>query len=166
MAEGLFTKVSNKTITALDLYGNEHQRELKNFKFRASVYGVLVEDGKVLLKRHPTIEKFDLPGGGVELDETIPDALIREFMEETGLSVEVGKLLLVEDSFFTYNGEDAHGILIFYEVRKTGGMLTTNNDDSVEVRLFNIASLDRDNLHRSCWTIIDQIRDKFSHLEG
>jgi len=161
MTEGLFTKISNKTIRAYDLYGNEHQRELKNFKFRASVYGVLVEDDKVLLKRHPAIEKFDLPGGGVELDETIPDALIREFKEETGLSVEVGKLLLVEDSFFTYNGEDAHGILIFYEVRKTGGTLTTNNDDSVEVRLFDIVSLNHDNLHRSCWTIISQIRDQF-----
>ena len=65
MAEGLFTKLSNKIIKAYDLYGNEHRRELKNFKFRASAYGVLVENGKVLLKRHPAIEKFDLPGGGI-----------------------------------------------------------------------------------------------------
>jgi len=92
MSEGLFTITSNKTIKAYDLYGKEHQRKLSNFKFRASVYGVLIEDNKVLLKRHTAI----------------------------------GKLLLVEDSFFTYNGEDAHGILIFYEVEKIAGNLITN----------------------------------------
>ncbi|MDP2860182.1 MAG: NUDIX domain-containing protein, partial [bacterium] len=117
MAKGLFTKISNKTIKAYDLYGKEHERRLSNFKFRASAYGVLIENNKVLFKRHPAIEKFDLPGGGIELDETIPEGLAREFREETGLSVKIGKLLLAEDSFFTYNGEDAHGILIFYEVK-------------------------------------------------
>lgn len=158
MAEGLFTKVSNKTIKAYDLFGNEHQRELKNFKFRASAYGVLVENGKVLLKRHPAIDKFDLPGGGIELDETIPEGLIREFKEETGLSVEIGKLLLVEDSFFTYNDEDAHGILIFYEVKRISGTLTINEEDSVEVKYFDIDSLNQNNIHRSCWNMIDVIK--------
>ena len=158
MAEGLFTKLSNKIIKAYDLYGNEHRRELKNFKFRASAYGVLVENGKVLLKRHPAIEKFDLPGGGIELDETIPEGLVREFKEETGLSVEIGKILFAEDSFFTYNGEDAHGILIFYEVKKIGGTLTINKEDSVEVKYLNIDTLNHDNVHRSCWNMIDIIK--------
>lgn len=158
MAEGLFTKIPNKTIKAYDLFGNEHQRELKNFKFRASAYGVLIENGKILLKRHPAIEKFDLPGGGIELDETIHEGLVREFKEETGLSVEIGKLLFVEDSFFTYNGEDAHGILIFYEVKKIGGTLTTNKEDSVEVKYLDVDSLNHDNVHRSCWNMIDIIK--------
>ena len=162
MAEGLFTKISNKTIKAYDVFGNEHQRKLKNFKFRASAYGILFENNKILLKRHPAIEKFDLPGGGIELDETIPEGLVREIKEETGLSVEVGKLLLVEDSFFTHNGEDAHGILIFYEVNKIGGTLTTNEDDSIEAKYFDIDSLNHDNVHRSCWSVIDQIKLKRS----
>lgn len=158
MAEGLFTKISNKTIKAYDLYGKEHLRELKNFKFRTSVYGVLIEGNKVLLKRHPAIEKFDLPGGGIELDETISEGLEREFKEETGLSVKVGKLLLVEDSFFTFNGEDAHGILIFYEVEKICGVLSVNEDDSVEVKYLDIDSLNHGNVHRSCWSVIELIK--------
>lgn len=162
MAEELFNKISNKTIKAYDLYGNEHQRELKNFKFRASAYGILLENNKVLLKKTNATEKFDLPGGGIELDETIPEGLVREFKEETGLSVKVGKLLLVEDSFFTHNGKDAHGILIFYEVKKIGGNLTTNEEDSVEVKYFDINLLDHSNVHRSCWNILDQIKLKKS----
>ena len=92
------------------------------------------------------------------MDETIPEGLVREFKEETGLSVEIGKILFAEDSFFTYNGEDAHGILIFYEVKKIGGTLTINKEDSVEVKYLNIDTLNHDNVHRSCWNMIDIIK--------
>jgi ADP-ribose pyrophosphatase YjhB (NUDIX family) len=158
MAEPLFTKPRDTVITAYDIYGNEHQRQLSNFKFRASVYGILREGTKVLLKRHPWIKKFDLPGGGVELDETIQQALVREFKEETGLLVRVGKLITVEDSFFTFEGEDAHGILIFYEVEKVSGKLTTNDEDSAEIKYFEIDSLNEDIVHRSCWNVLKEIK--------
>lgn len=158
MAEGLFNKPQNSIINAYDVHGTIHQRELKNFKFRASAYGVLVENGKVLFKRQQSVKKFDLPGGGIEIGETISEGLVREFKEETGLTVEIGKLLFVDESFFTHNGEDAHGILIFYEVKKISGTLTTNEDDSAEVKYLDIDSLNQNNVHRSCWNMIDIIK--------
>ncbi len=158
MAEGLFIPTKNKTITAYDLFGKKHRRQLKNFKFRASAYGVLIKDHELLVKRHPLIKQFDLPGGGIDLDETIAEGLIREFKEETGLTVKVGKLLAVEDSFFTFEGEDAHGILIFYEVEKVGGTLATNDEDAVDVKYLDIDSLNKRNMHRSCWNVIKQIK--------
>jgi 8-oxo-dGTP diphosphatase len=60
--------------------------------------GVLIcRDGEVLLVRH---EKgghsyWLVPGGGVDAGETMVDAGARELLEETGLDVEVGRLLLV-----------------------------------------------------------------------
>jgi 8-oxo-dGTP pyrophosphatase MutT (NUDIX family) len=120
MAEKLFNQPQDRMITAYDLYGTNHQRNIKHFRFRASAYGLLIEHGKILLKRHPSIAEFDLPGGGIEMHETICEGLIREFKEETGLNVKLDKLVLVQDCFFTNLIEDAHGIMIFYTVKKDG----------------------------------------------
>ena len=67
---------------------------------RIRVAGILVKDGQILLVRH---EKYGhsywlLPGGGVDFGETAEEALLREFKEEVGLSVQVGKLVLAHDS--------------------------------------------------------------------
>ncbi len=51
--------------------------------------GVLVEDGRVLLIRHPRLGVWIYPGGHVEPNETPREAAEREFKEETGLMVEV-----------------------------------------------------------------------------
>ena len=158
MEDTLFNTPKNKTITAYDFAGNKHERNIANFKFRASVYGVLVEDNKILFKRHPSIDKFDLPGGGVEIDETIPIALIREFKEETGLNVELDTLLSVEDSFFTLGTEDAHGILVFYLVKKVGGELKVIDNESVEINFFDLNTLNIKNIHKSCWNVVDLVK--------
>ena len=55
-----------------------------------SVAGVVIRDGKVLLARHtygPGTDKLIIPGGYLEEGETPEDALKREFLEETGVSV-------------------------------------------------------------------------------
>lgn len=53
------------------------------------------EEGKVLFVRqeHPEREIWLLPGGGVEEGETSVDAAVREVREETGLEIEVRKML-------------------------------------------------------------------------
>jgi 8-oxo-dGTP diphosphatase len=67
---------------------------------RIRVAGILVKDGKILLVRHEKNDKsyWLLPGGGVEFGETVEEGLAREFREEVGLKVRVGKLVLVQDS--------------------------------------------------------------------
>lgn len=71
---------------------------MQNIRIRAA--GILVRDGQILLVRHEKYENsyWLLPGGGVNFGESIEEALIREFKEEVGLSVQVGKLVLVHDS--------------------------------------------------------------------
>ena len=67
---------------------------------RIRVAGVLVKDGNILLVRHEKNEKsyWLLPGGGVDFGESAEAALVREFQEEVGLSIQVGKLVMVHDS--------------------------------------------------------------------
>lgn len=143
MADKLFNEPSDVLVTAYDIHGQPHQRPLKNFRFRVSVYGLLTNADEVLVNRHPLQTRYGLPGGGVEIGETMRDALVREFREETGLEVRPARLLDVRESLFTFGGEDAHGILILYDVELIGGEIrvTGNQLDSVDVRFMKIDEL-------------------------
>ena len=67
---------------------------------RIRVAGILVKDGQILLVRHEKNSKsyWLIPGGGVDFGESVEEALVREFQEEVGLHIQVGKLVLVHDS--------------------------------------------------------------------
>ena len=64
--------------------------------------GILIRDGALLLvaSRYPNHAEplWNLPGGRQEPAETIGDALVREFLEETGLAVAIGELRYVSES--------------------------------------------------------------------
>lgn len=67
---------------------------------------VLNEAGEVLLVEHTYIAGWHLPGGGVELGETIEVALARELVEEAGVAV-VGRptLVTVHSNLATFRGD-------------------------------------------------------------
>lgn len=67
---------------------------------RIRVAGILLKNDKILLVRHEKNGKsyWLLPGGGIEFGESAEEALIREFQEEVGLAIKIGKLVLVHDS--------------------------------------------------------------------
>ena len=106
------------------MYGNEYEVLPKDLEFRPSVYGVIIQDGKVLLSRQ--WDGYDFPGGGVELGETIEEALIREVKEETGVDIKVGRLLTCEVSFFKLSGSGTfvQSILMYYTCRIIGGTVS------------------------------------------
>lgn len=91
------------------------------------VYGIYVEDGKLLVinkNAGPYINRFDLPGGSLEEGETLSEALIREFLEETGLEIEIVENLGVIDFKLPWLWKeftDVHHIAVYYNVRKIGG---------------------------------------------
>jgi 8-oxo-dGTP pyrophosphatase MutT (NUDIX family) len=70
--------------------------------FSCRIYGVLREEDKVLLTRskYGAKEFVNFPGGGVEIGEAPMAALLREFIEETGLGVRPSRTL--------YSSEGAH----------------------------------------------------------
>jgi len=96
--------------------------------------GALVLDGdRVLLVRRgrePLKGQWSLPGGAVELGETLEQAVCREVLEETGLRVEAMGILEVLDRI-TYEGDGRlkyHYVLIDYRCRVTGGSLCPASD--------------------------------------
>ncbi len=88
-------------------------------RFNIRVYGVLVDDNRVLISdeyiRGSYFTKF--PGGGLELGEGTRDCLKREFMEETGLEVTIGDHLYTTDFYqvSAFNNNDQI-ISIYYYV--------------------------------------------------
>ena len=104
-------------------------------------------DGKTLLIRRrfePMAGHWSLPGGGLELGETLRDGLTREMKEETGLDVEVGPVLDVFDRI-TRDPDGRvrfHYVLVDYLCRAVGGTLAPGSDVS-EVMLGDPADLVR-----------------------
>ncbi|MEM1164634.1 MAG: NUDIX domain-containing protein, partial [Pseudomonadota bacterium] len=67
---------------------------------RVSVRGIVMADDRLLLVNAWPGNQSDLlcaPGGGVEPGQSLPENLIREIYEETGLTVEVGPVVLVNE---------------------------------------------------------------------
>ncbi|MEI6022480.1 MAG: NUDIX domain-containing protein [bacterium] len=61
---------------------------------RIRAVGIVVQNDQVLLiERRNTLEYFVFPGGGVENEETVEQAVIRELREETTIEVKIKKLL-------------------------------------------------------------------------
>ncbi|HXU27440.1 MAG TPA: NUDIX domain-containing protein, partial [Bacteroidia bacterium] len=90
--------------------------------FNVRVYGVLVEDGKLLvsdeyIKEH---EITKLPGGGLEFGEGTIECIIREFKEETNLTVTVKTHFYTTDFFVKSAFNTSQVISIYYIVKHKG----------------------------------------------
>ena len=101
---------------------------MKDKKYVVCVDGVYVRNGKILLFKR-NVEPFrgfwHVIGGQVEENETLKEALKREFREETDLEVEVGKIIAgrIEETF------DRIKIIIAFEIRNAHGEIHLNSEN-------------------------------------
>jgi mutator protein MutT len=97
------------------------------------VGAVIVDEGRVVLikrKYEPLKGHWSLPGGMVEIGETLESALSREMLEETGLRVDVGPVIEVFDRIMHDEQKRVryHFVLIDYLCWPAGGTLTPGSD--------------------------------------
>ena len=116
----------------------------------APIVGVgaaIVDAGRILLVRRgkaPARGQWTFPGGAVELGEPVELAVRREVLEETGLEIELERVLVVVDRI-ERDGEGLvlyHYIIIDYLARPMGGRLQAG-DDADGVVWAELADLDR-----------------------
>jgi 8-oxo-dGTP pyrophosphatase MutT (NUDIX family) len=93
---------------------------------------VIVEDGK-----------WHTIGGAIEPGEQPADALVREVQEETGLLVEPIRITSVQSSpVIVYpNGHQTQYVSMTFLCRVIGGTLGVNDDESLELKYFDINDL-------------------------
>jgi 8-oxo-dGTP diphosphatase len=97
------------------------------------VGAVIVQNGRVLLIRRryePLAGQWTLPGGAVELGETLAGALTREILEETGLAIDVGPVIEVLDRITRDEAGRVrhHFVLVDYLCWCAGGDLAAASD--------------------------------------
>lgn len=97
------------------------------------VGAVIVEAGKVLLVKRrfePLAGRWSLPGGTLELGETLEAGVVREMLEETGLAIQVGPVVEVFDRIMLDPERRVryHFVLVDYLCWPTGGILQAGSD--------------------------------------
>lgn len=100
-------------------------------KRRVAVRGIALYKGKLLCTKlrpydgvmvKPDVDWWCLPGGTVDEGETIPEALVREFEEETGILPKIGKLLYVHQ----FKTEKKEHLEFFFEIKNPTDYLSVD----------------------------------------
>jgi ADP-ribose pyrophosphatase YjhB (NUDIX family) len=118
----------------------------------------LNEAGEVLLIHKTDNDLWALPGGGVDVGESVANAAVRETKEETGFDVEVTGLVGLYTNpahVMAYDdGEVRQQFSICFTARIVGGELRTSSE-SKEVAFVTPRKLDELNIHPSMRMRID-----------
>ena len=89
-------------------------------RFRLRGVGIIIKDNKVLMVHDEKRKYYYAIGGATHIGETTKDAAIREVYEESGLKVEVDRLVLVQENFFEMEDGMHHEIAFYYLMKDIG----------------------------------------------
>jgi ADP-ribose pyrophosphatase YjhB (NUDIX family) len=113
---------------------------------------VVDEAGRILLQRRADSGNWSLPGGTMDLGETLGAAVVRETREETGLDVELTGILGVYTDpghVIAYeDGEVRQEFVVVFTARAVSGTLAVSAE-STDVRYIDPADLDGLPMHES-----------------
>jgi ADP-ribose pyrophosphatase YjhB (NUDIX family) len=111
------------------------------------VGAVIIEASRVVLVKRghpPLVGEWSIPGGAMEVGETVREAAVREACEETGLEVKVDELLGIYDRLLRDEQGKVryHYLLVDFLCRPTGGELCAAGDAD-EARWFTAAEVEQ-----------------------
>jgi mutator protein MutT len=134
------------------------------------VGAVIIKDGKILLekrKSEPGRGKWSIPGGLVELGESISQTVVREVAEETGLEVYAPELIDVVDNVVRdENGEvKYHFVIIDYFVKLKGGNVKASSD-AEELQWVPLGEVEKYDLTKTFRAFIQRNKQKLEKFNS
>lgn len=112
-----------------------------DYDTRLAAYAVIVDDrDRILLAlwNEAEVGQWTMPGGGVELHESVEEGVVRELREETGYDVALGRLLGVDTHVVPAEqrnrptGRPLRGVRVIFEAEVVGGELTHEVDGTTD----------------------------------
>jgi ADP-ribose pyrophosphatase YjhB (NUDIX family) len=131
---------------------NDPAAPLANSLVPAASAVVVDREGRILLHRRDDNALWSIPGGAMEVGESIGQTVVREIKEETGLDVEAESIVGVYSDprhVVEYgDGEVRQQFSVCFACKAVGGQLATS-EESLEVGFFSPAEIDSMPMHES-----------------
>ncbi|MBP9477480.1 MAG: NUDIX hydrolase [Sebaldella sp.] len=139
---------------------------MENNRPRVRVAGILIEDDRVLLIEHTKNDRsyWLLPGGGVDWGESIEEAIKREFLEETNLTVEIENFLFISETLAPDNTK--HVINLYFRVKRiSGDMLLGEESILSDLKFFTLEEIEKIKIYPNINDILKKIMKKESYKD-
>ena len=104
-------------------------------RLRHACRGIVVNDGKVILSYESKNDKYMIPGGGVEGDESYAECCERELLEETGIKVRaIEEYLEIEELFLDW--KHINHYFVCEHIEDTGNRISLKVKRQRDIRLY------------------------------
>jgi 8-oxo-dGTP diphosphatase len=104
--------------------------------------------------------EYDLPGGGIEADEDEAAALMREFLEETGLTVWPTRIIGRAGQYWVNKSEPRNSLSTFYEVELSADDSAPTEPDHTLLWMAPLEAITRMRHEAHSWAILHWLRGR------
>ncbi|MEI2404541.1 NUDIX hydrolase [Niallia taxi] len=130
---------------------------------------IVNEQGEILFQHRSDTLDWGLPGGALELTETLEETALRELKEETGLLSEEFALIAAfsgPDYYYRYpNGDETYSVIHLYHGKRVSGQLEMTDGESLDLQYFAKDKLP-EKIEKRAKALLSAAGDKLWKLES
>ena len=108
-------------------------KTLRNDRPRVRVAGIVIQENSILVIQHIKNEKkyWLVPGGGVDWGESLEEALIREYKEETNLDIEVKDFLFFSEAISPDKNKHVINLYFLVKIKNDSETMKIGNETNL-----------------------------------